>query len=48
MELTFGNAGPPLAPDVLSGRKIRVGVMLAGDAAEERALVRGVGFPQVP
>ena len=45
MELTFGADGPPLAADVLGGRKIRVGVMLAGDAAEESALVRAaLGF----
>lgn len=45
MEVTFGSRGPALAADVLSGRKIRVGVMLAGDSVEESALVRAaLGF----
>ena len=41
MEKTFSPPSPPaLAVDVFNGRKIRIGVMLAGDQAEESALTR--------
>ncbi|MDX2223958.1 MAG: hypothetical protein SFV21_14505 [Rhodospirillaceae bacterium] len=41
MERSFTPGNPPaLRPDVLDGRKIRIGVMLAGDQAEESALTR--------
>lgn len=45
MERTFGSPGPKLDPSVLNGRRIKVGIMLAGDSAQESALVRAaIGF----